>query len=161
MLDAVREWKSHYERQMVRDIEAMLEKRGFCPVYLNFDLASRFPKHSFPEIGDYDILAINSDRKELWLIEAKVLRRVGSIYEFAKEQESFFDNNKNDAKFQKRIDFFRENISEISQVMSFDFSDYDIVPYMVVNRIFSSIYKDVNFPIVSFYELDEILEKLD
>lgn len=152
-------WKKRYEDEMVRDIACLLDLAGFKPVYPEIEFNSRFPRHNFPDIGDYDVIAINQPRKEIWLIEAKVLQKVGSVFEDQMQQKGFFFSDKNDEKFQRRIDYIKDNQADIAAVLGLDIADYTIVPHMVTNKLFLSRYKPIDFPIITYHELTRKLEE--
>ena len=154
-------WKKRYEDEMVQDIAIAFKKVGFHLVFPEFDLASRYPKCGFPDnLGDYDLLAVNQSNKEIWIIESKVLQKVGSIYEDQMQQKSFFSQHKDDEKFQRRIDYIRNNIDKVTSVLKLETTEYVVIPYMVTNKLFNSRYKKINFSIISFYELIQKLENL-
>lgn len=139
---------------MVQDISRLFIKEGFSPVYTDFELSSRYPHYDFPEnLGDYDVIAVNQDKKEIWLIESKVLQKVGSIYEDQMQQKSFFYQHKDDEKFQRRIDFIRGNLTKVVSILNLDIAEYKVIPYMVTNKLFTSRYKMLNFHIISYHEL--------
>ena len=99
---------------MVQDIAALFRANSEYAVYPEVELFKRFPDDEYPEeLGDYDVVAINTSRKEIWLIESKVLQKVGSIYEDQMQQKSFFFHHKDDEKFQRRIDYVKENTSKV------------------------------------------------
>lgn len=153
------QWKKRYEDEMVQDIASAFRETGFHPVFSEFELASRYPKSDFPDnLGDYDVIAVNQAQKEIWLIESKVLQKVGSIYEDQMQQKSFFFQHKDDEKFQRRIDYIRNNLSKVTSALKLDANDYVVVPYMVTNKIFTSRYKELDFSIISYHELMRKLE---
>lgn len=158
----IKKWKKRYEDEMVLDITNTLKKAGFDIVIPDFELYKRYPKSSYPqELGDYDVFAINSVKKEIWLIESKVLQKVGSIYEDQMQQKSFFFQHKDDEKFQRRIDYMMSNYKEVLKDLNLvEIEEYTIKPYMVTNKLFASRYKKVNYQIISFYEFGIFLIEL-
>lgn len=152
-------WKKRYEDKMVQDIAGVFIEMGFYPVFPEVDLASRYPQGDFPDdLGDYDVIAVNQSKKEIWLIESKVLQKVGSIYEDQMQQKSFFYQHKDDEKFQRRIDYIRNNLSKVTSVLELEAVDYAVIPYMVTNKLFTSRYKKIDFPIITYHELMQKLE---
>lgn len=152
-------WKKRYEDEMVQDIAKAFIESGFHPVFPEADLASRYPQSGFPSnLGDYDVIAINQIEKEIWLIESKVLQKVGSIYEDQMQQKSFFFQHKDDEKFQRRIDYIRNNLGKFTSVLKLEAEDFKVIPYMVTNKIFSSRYKELDFSIISYHELMQKLK---
>lgn len=152
-------WKKRYEDEMVQDVASMFREKGFNPVLPEIELASRYPYRDFPdELGDYDVIAVNQSKKEIWLIESKVLQKVGSIYEDQMQQKSFFYKHKYDEKFQRRVDYILNNLRKVISVLEIEAMDYAVIPYMVTNKLFISRYKKLNFPIISYNELIRKLE---
>lgn len=152
-------WKKRYEDMMVQDIAGAFIDMGFYPVFPEVELASRYPQDNFPDdLGDYDVIAVNQSKKEISLIESKVLQKVGSIYEDQMQQKSFFYQHRDDEKFQKRIDYIRNNLSKVTHVLGLEAVDYTVIPYMVTNKLFTSRYKKLDFSIVSYHELMRKLE---
>lgn len=153
-------WKKRYEDEMVQDIAGALTRRGFHPVLPEIELASRYIHNDFPdELGDYDVIAVNQYKKEIWLIESKVLQKVGSIYEDQMQQNSFFYKHKYDEKFQRRIDYIMNNLRKVITVLELEAVDYAVIPYMVTNKLFTSRYKKVEFPIITYHELIRKIEE--
>ena len=152
-------WKNRYEREMVSDIASYFEKCGYRDIYVNVELSSLFPKSGYPqELGDYDVFVISKEKREIWLIESKVLQKVASIYEDQMQQRSFFFQHRDDERFQRRIDYVVENIEKIKA--SFEVNgEYAIRAYMVTNKLFISRYKKIQFPIVTCSEMEEILRE--
>lgn len=154
-------WKKRYENEMVNDICNLFKNAKFDDVIPNFELHKRFPNNNYPDnLGDYDVFAISKTNKEIWIIESKVLQKVGSVYEDQMQQKNFFIQGKYDVKFQKRIDYAMTNISKILTSLNLPLDNYQIIPYMVTNKLFASRYKEINFPIITFSELKEKLSTI-
>jgi len=161
LLEVLERWKKRYEDEMVKDIAKLFRDANFDIVVPELEFVKRFPKENYPEeLGDYDIWAVNKDKKEVWIIESKVLHKVASIYEFQMQQRGFFFQNKYDEKFQRRINYAEENISKMLLSLGISESKYHVVPYMVTNKLFESRYKNVSFPIITFNELKDVLENI-
>ena len=154
----LKKWKKRYEDEMVQDIAQMFRERGEYKVYPEIELFKRFPEEDYPEeLGDYDIIAINVNKKEMWLIESKVIQKVGSIHEDQMQQKDFFIQKKYDEKFQRRIDYIKENTGKVLASLGITDNDYKIIPYMVTNKLFESRYKEISFPIVAFDEMKDVI----
>ena len=104
-------------------------------------------------LGDYDVIGLNTTQKRIFIIECKVLQPIGSVFEHSNQQKRFFTKEKFDEKFQKRIDYFSKVAMSFFANHGYDTEGFTINPYMVVNKVFSSYYKHVQFPIVTFDEL--------
>lgn len=158
LLSVLKQWKKRYEDEMVQDISQLFQEAGFDLAIPEVDLACRFPKLGFPEgLGDYDVLAIHKASNEIWIIESKVLQKVGSIYEDQMQQKSFFYQHKDDEKFQRRINYIIDNKEKVLNAFGIDGTNYSVIPYMVTNKLFSSRYKKIEFPIITYYELQKLL----
>ena len=155
----LKKWKKRYEDQMVQDIAAMFKANAEYAVYPEIELFKRFPNDEYPEeLGDYDVMAINISKKEIWLIESKVLQKVGSIYEDQMQQKNFFFQHKDDEKFQRRIDYMKKNTNKVLSSFGMADDNYSVIPYMVTNKVFESRYKEISFPIITFSELKGLIE---
>lgn len=158
MKDLLSTWKKRYEDLIVHDIKLLFEKANFTKSIPNMELCSRFPKEDFPpELGDYDIFAVNEQKAEIWLIESKVLHKVASIHDDLMLQRDFFFDHKYDEKFQRRIDYITNHLEKIRQVFKLQHNSYAIIPYMVTNKLFYSRYKQLSFEILTYSELESIL----
>ena len=117
-------------------------------------------KKKYPQfLGDYDLFAVDLQKKEIWIIECKFIEKVETFYEMYRQQNRFFKEDKCDEKFQRRIDFLNENYAEVMKDLKLPAAEYDIKPYMCVNKVFVSRYKDIAFPILSYREMVAEIEK--
>ena len=153
-------WKKRYEDLMVYDIREIFSKCGFKNIWINAELHSLDKEGNHPNsLGDYDVLVVDEERVEIWLIESKVLSKVGSIHEMYMQQSNFFLNHKYDEKFQRRIDYMEEHYKVVLKGLRLDDSkDYKIKAYMITNKIFSR-YKKISYPIISIHELEQLLSE--
>lgn len=153
-------WKKHYEDKMVHDIVQFFNHAGFTWAFPDVELIKRFPKDEYPqELGDYDIMAYCARRHELWIIESKVLQKVASIHEDQNQQKTFFFSNEYDQKFQRRIDYAQENLAKILASFNIHDTDCKLISYMVTNKVFNSRYKEIQFEIITYSELKDLLER--
>lgn len=152
-----REWKKRYEKEMVFDIEKIFKNKNVSYVNTNVELYKLDKKGKHPlDLGDYDILAIDDSKLKIWIIESKVLKKVGSFFEMFNQQRGFFFDHRDDEDFQRRIDYMEKNYKKILKALNFDSSNnYEIIPYMVMNKVMSSRYKKIKFPIISIGELED------
>lgn len=152
-------WKSMCEKQMELDLFNLFNgyvHKTFKNVLLHkIDKQSGHPN----ELGDYDILAFDLERKIVWNIESKFLGKVGSLKEYYNHQNSFFIKDKKDEKFIKRIKYIEENKKKILDIFGIiDGECYDIKSFMVTNKIFIPDVKNVDMSIVTFHELKKMLK---
>lgn len=156
--EALDEWKRVYEKRIVFDLEKVLRERGFR-VWHNFEL-KKLKRGKYPDyLGDYDVFAVNVERNEIWIVECKVLEKVETFYEMFRQQKRFFEEDKSDEKFQRRIDFLNGNYMDVVSDLSLPSGEYSIRPYMCVNKVFASRYKEVAFPILSYRELVSLINE--
>jgi hypothetical protein len=157
ILETIESEKMVLQKTMVVDIKNLFDKHNFSNVYKEYKLH----KHgTHPEVlGDYDVLAIDKEKKTIWNIESKVLQHVGSISEYAKHQETFFLKHNSDVKFEGRIKYLEDNIEMILKEMNINYIEgYVFKHYMVTNKVFVSEYKDVSFSIITYHELKDLLK---
>lgn len=155
-LGALWNWKERYEQQFSADIRDVFRELNYSFAEADIEIHKRDRKGNHPmDLGDYDVLALNMTNKTVLVIECKVLQPVGSVFEHSMQQKGFFQQNKYDEKFQKRIDYLKNNYQTFFSNIGYDLNDadYEIRPFMVVNKVFASYYKSVAFPIVTFDEL--------
>ena len=155
------DWKNHYEHLLSSDVESLLKSAGCEYAKHDVDLRREDRNGNHPSInvlGDYDVIGLSVIRKEIYVIECKVLRPIGSVFEHSSQQKNFFYKKKYDEKFQRRIDYFTSIANDFFASKGItDTKGFKIMPYMVVNKVFSSYYKAVRFPIVTYDELKQIL----
>ena len=158
---ALSEWKSYYEHIFSSIVETLLKEAGCEYAKHDVDLRREDRNANHPSInilGDYDVIALSVSRKTIYVIECKVLQPIGSIFEHSHQQKRFFFKEKFDEKFQKRIDYFKLVAHSFFSNHGYNNTEnFTIQPYMVVNKVFSSYYKHIDFPIVTFDELKESL----
>ena len=123
----------------------------------NFELKKLSKEH--PQyLGDYDVLAINIKSKSVWIIECKVIENIATFYDMFRQQKRFFQEHKEDEKFQRRIDYLSCNLEKVLVQMGVkDCSGFKLISYMCMNKVLESRYKLVGFPIVAYPELVDII----
>lgn len=163
---ALAEWKNYYEHLFSTDIENMF--RNFKFDYQKHDVdirrEDRVGKHpTINELGDFDVIGLSKSLKTVFIIECKVLQPIGSVFEHSNEQKRFFQKEKFDEKFQKRVNYFSKVYRSFFANIGYDLGDdeYQIRPYMVVNKVFDSYFKKISFPIVTYDELRMTIISLD
>jgi len=157
---AISDWKNYYEHLFSSEVEALLKESGCVYAKHDVDLRREDRRGSHPsinELGDYDVIGLNVVKKKIYVIECKVIRPIGSVFEHSNQQKTFFVKEKYDEKFQKRIDYFSKVATSFFANHGYDTEGFTIQPYMVVNKVFSSYYKNVSFPIITYGELKKEL----
>lgn len=156
----LKNWKKYYEKKFSSDVELFLKRIGCEYTKRDADLRREDRDGNHPlinDLGDYDVIALDMKQKKVYLIECKVLHPIGSVFEHNMQQIHFFFEEKYDEKFQKRIDYFREIANSFFSRKGFNIEGFTIQPYMLVNKVFSSYYKQIDFPILTFKELKDKL----
>ena len=161
-LAALWKWKEYYEHLFSTDICNMFREKGCIFAESDVDIRRKDRLGNHPSIdilGDYDVVALDMLKKKVFIIECKVLQPVGSVFEHSMQQKRFFSEDKYDEKFQKRIDYFANHYEDFFRNLGYeiDGQEYIFEPYMVVNKVFASYYKEVKFPIITF---DELLKQI-
>lgn len=151
-------WKGEYERKIVYDLERIFLNEKFDVVRKNFELKKLSKSHPL-WLGDYDVFAIDKLNKRVWIIECKVLMKTLTTFDTFTQQKRFFIEEKEDEKFQRRIDYLNNNIETVLEQLGLtDTMEYKVLPYMCVNKVFMSRYKKISFPIVSFSEMVDLIQ---
>ena len=160
-VESVLNWKKRYEDLIVDDIYQTFKDLGMTNVWKEVELNKLDKKNNHPiDLGDYDVIAFDEIRNILWIIECKVLNKVGSIHENIMQQYNFFINKKYDEKFQKRIDYIVEHGNKFLKAQQVELTDEIVIkPYMITNKVFFSRYKKVGFEIITFNEFENLLRK--
>lgn len=155
----LQEWKNSYEKQIVYDIENVFKQEKFDIVKHNFELKKLNKEH--PQwLGDYDVFAIDIKNRAIWIVECKVIEKVATFYDMYRQQNRFFNEHKEDEKFQRRIDYLCENVDKVIQELGCEeYTGYKVIPYMCMNKVLVSRYEEIGFPIVPYTELVEIISK--
>lgn len=161
-LRALWDWKERYEHLFSSDIRDAFREKNYVFAEADIDIRRLDRKGNHPTInilGDYDVIALDVESKKLFIIECKVLQPIGSVFEHSMEQTRFFEKEKYDEKFQKRIDYLKENYRTFFGNMGYHIGTeiYEIKSCMVVNKVFDSYYKKIGFPIVTFDELKKMI----
>lgn len=153
------DWKREYENKIVYDLENIFSNQNFALIKTNFELKKLGKVHP-QELGDYDIFAIDEINKNVWIVECKVIMLVSTFFDMYTQQNRFFNEQKEDEKFQKRIDYLNKNLSVVLQQLGYiNPEEYKVKPFMCVNKVFLSRYKNISFPIVSYSEMVDRIKK--
>lgn len=153
-------WKKRYEKQIVLDVEQCFKNCGYSKVYHNFDPRKINSKDSeLQSLGDYDVMVVDTEQHIIWIVECKMLSKVGSIHDMYMQQEKFFNVHKDDEHFQRRIDFMAKNYHLILRYLNYDTNDsYNVEALMVINKVMISRYKKINFKILAIAELENFIK---
>lgn len=159
-LRALWAWKERYEQQFSTDVRDTFRERNYSFAESDIEIHRRDRAGNHPvDLGDYDVIALDMAQKKLFVIECKVLQPVGSVFEHSMQQKGFFQQNKYDEKFQRRIDYLKNNYRTFFNNIGYELNDeeYEVKPFMVVNKVFDSYYKKIAFSIATFDELKKLI----
>lgn len=153
------DWKSEYESKIVYDLENVFRNQKFKLVKTNFELKKLNKVHP-QELGDYDVFSIDEVNKNVWIVECKVIMMVSTFFDMFTQQNRFFNEQREDEKFQKRIDYLNNNLLIVLKQLDYlNPEEYKLKSFMCVNKVFIPRYKNVSFPIVSYSEMVDIIKK--
>jgi len=159
-MNCLTEQKSLCEHQMEKAISALFKDKNLY-VLPNLKLHKVAKQFGHPEeLGDYDVIAIDVINKIIWNVESKFLIKVGSVKEYYNHQYSFFISDKKDEKFSRRIKYLEKNVDSIlKQIGECTDKPYLVKSYMVTNKVFCADIKKIDFEIITYAELSEMLNE--
>lgn len=151
---ALDSWKDNYEHKIVADLASLFDDSKY-DVYPDKELYKLDPKGNHPrDLGDYDLIVINKEKKEILLFEVKYMRLSQTMKDFLGDQGKYFINNKAKAKqFEKRVLYFHEHINQIISNLGFK-NDFTIKKYFLSNKNIRSFFKEYPFEVTSFNEFE-------
>ena len=143
------------QEDLVEETQLIFQKLDGFKVDKNVYLHKRDRNAGFPlDLGDYDVIAVNESLKLMFIIECKNLGMCKTIHEVYSKDKHFFEDQKNCEKFNKRIDYCKNNYHLILKAVFNieDNSEYTIIPIMLFNRVIEPIKPISGFKILSFHE---------
>lgn len=172
-MEFLEEKKKVYENKIVSDIKTILTKKGY-KTFTNFYVHKILKKNTLSYLGDYDVIGINDIKKEILLIEAKFIKpsrdkvelldqqlgMYGELDTISKELLLTEDKLQNyDEKFARRILYMQKNYKDIfsKNKLINNNDEYTIKSFMVFNRYFKPIFKNLDFDVISINELEKII----
>ena len=159
-METLHAWKRRYEKLFSELVRDYFKEQNYTFAEKDVDLFKFDKIGNHPtNLGDYDVIALDLKKKKIFVIECKVLQPVGSVFEHSMQQKGFFQQNKYDEKFQKRIDYFIKNyrLFFLNNSISINEDNFEIYNIMVVNKVFTSFYKEIKFDILTFNELKKLI----
>lgn len=149
---AIDEWKKYYENKIVIDLASLFKGPNY-DVYMDKELYKLDPKGNHPHnLGDYDLIVIAKEKKEVLLFEVKYMRLSQTMKDSLGDQGKYFLNRKAKAKqFEKRILYFQKHKSKIMNNLGFE-GDFLVKKYFLSNKNIRSFFKDYPFEVIGFNE---------
>lgn len=133
------------ERQIVYDTVDIIKKNVTGLIYVEKKLHQINPyidKNYSESIGDYDILAMDTNNKIIYNIEVKNLKLFSTIYEMYRQYYGFYHKNNYEFKFSKRIDALIKHYKTIFPgCLITDIDSYKIVNIFLTNKNFIPLFK--------------------
>ncbi|MDR0920314.1 MAG: hypothetical protein LBM93_13895, partial [Oscillospiraceae bacterium] len=131
-------------------------------VFKSFEFRKRQKSKNHDDVGDYDVLFIDVDKKLVWNIECKFIHKVANISEVANQQKGFFEQGTYHTKFQRRINYLENHMSDLFDCLNLNYSnDYKIKNYMVTNKLFEAQNLNIEFDIITYHELEQLIKNPD
>lgn len=152
---AVDKWKDHYEHKIVMDLASLFEE-SIYDVYPDKELYKLDPKGNHPhDLGDYDLIVINKEKREILLFEVKYMRLSQTMKDFLGDQGKYFLNRKAKAKkFVRRVKYFQEHVNQITNNLGFE-EDFLVKKFFLSNKNIRSFFKDYPFEVIGFNEFKQ------
>lgn len=170
----LRDEKKIYEKNIVRDVYNLLRKNNY-KVVSELKVDKILKDKSLLYLGDYDVIATNDKTKEILIIECKFIKLSRDKIEVLDQQKEFYGTAEKiikkdiyhtkpleyyDEKFQRRIYYMQDNYKKIltkNNLTNINI-EYNIKSFMIFNRYFKPLFKELDFEVLSFNKFKELLE---
>ncbi|WP_367294380.1 hypothetical protein [Latilactobacillus sakei] len=151
-------WKKEYEKKIVKSISELFSNAKY-KTYTNKEIYKLDKKVKHPrDLGDYDVIAIDTEKNVVWIVEVKYLRLNQTAAENVNEQSEYFLSKKSKGnKFLKRVEYFEQNLDNIMHDIGYK-GYFELKSNFVANKIVRSQFKDYPFRIMGFNEFKSIVE---
>lgn len=134
------------EKQIVYDIADIIKKNITGLVYVEkklHQINSNIDKNYSESIGDYDILAIDTNKKIIYNIEVKNLKLFSTIYEMYRQYYGFYHKNNYEFKFSRRIDALKKHYKSVfPSCFITDIDSYKMVNIFLTNKYFIPLFTE-------------------
>lgn len=154
--NAVDKWKGYYENKIVSDLSRLFNEE-ICDVYMDKELYKLDGKGNHPKnLGDYDLIVINKEKREILLFEVKYMRLSQTTKDSLGDQGKYFLNRKAKARqFVRRVEYFETHVDRIMFNLGFA-EKYTVKKYFLTNKNIRSFFKEYPFKVISFNEFKEV-----
>lgn len=155
-LSVMGQWKGFYEQQIVRELKNLF-KDGRYVTYIDQELYKLDTKGNHPrDLGDYDLIVIDTQKKEILLFEVKYMRLSQTMKDSMGDQKEYFSGKKaKGLKYKRRIEYFEENLDLICQNLALE-ANYTLRSYFLTNKIIRSNFVEYPFEIISYNEFKQL-----
>lgn len=132
------------EKQFVCDIVDIIKNNVTGPIYIEkklHQISFNIDKIYSESIGDYDILAMDTNQKIVYNIEVKNLKLFSNIYEMYRQYYGFYHKNNYEFKFSRRIDALKKYYKIIfPSCFITDIDSYKMVNIILTNKNFIPLF---------------------
>ena len=152
------QWKRHFEKSLENDAYQCFIDSGYgkTNAYKGLELKKK-GKH--PEyLGDYDVLAYDQENEIIWAIECKEFEKVESAFDYMQLQERWFGRKGLLSKFERRIDYLKNNTRQVANDMGFNYESIpEVRALLVCNKLFDNLLGTSSFEVVTLNELKSLI----
>ena len=154
----MQQWKRHYEKSLEKETYSCFIENGMNPNFV-FKNLSLHKKGNHPQyLGDFDVLAYNEEASTLWIVECKEFEKVESSYDYMQLQVRWFGEKGKLKKFDRRIEYVNNHLSQIMQDLCLPYSEETQVnPILVCNKLFLNVLNESSFNVITLNELNALL----
>lgn len=145
------------EKQLVYDTANIMKNNVNGPIYIEkklHQINSNIDKNYSESIGDYDILALDTNKKIIYNIEVKNLKLFSNVYEMYRQYYGFYHKNNYEFKFSRRIDALKKHYKIIfPSCFITDIDSYKIVNIILTNKHFIPLFSKNNYILYLCYAM--------
>lgn len=139
-------------------VKKYMDSFQFLKVEKEIDIGSSGPLYFEKELGDIDVLAVDPERRLIFLLECKNIHPSRNPHEIYQEIERFFikDGNKESwmDKHMNRTEWVLSNMSSVLKLFKLDVTEYDVCSMFITSIEIPSIYfRDTPLPFIPYSSL--------
>ena len=149
----INQWKKKYEKKIVQDVRKLFNADKYV-VFVDKELYKLDSQGNHPrDLGDYDLIVIDNQLKEILLFEVKYMRLSQTMKDSMRDQDDYFSGKRaKGLQFKSRVEYFEANLDKICQNLGLE-ENYSLKSYFLTNKIIRSNFVEFPFEIISFNEL--------
>jgi hypothetical protein len=154
-----RYWDKELEKEASEIAKSTLGENMVEENILNFKrLSNSFSKR--PSCGEIDLLAINEEKRIVFVIDAKNMNNKNRPYDIKQEYDTFFRTRKSYlSKLKGKEDFVAQNIEKILEYFKVqNFEDWIVKKAFVVNTVYHSAFSNNDVDFVLLQDLSSYLK---
>ena len=149
----INQWKKKYEKKIVQDVRKLFNADKYV-VFVDKELYKLDSQGNHPrDLGDYDLIVIDNQLKEILLFEVKYMRLSQTMKDSMRDQDDYFSGKRaKGLQFKSRVEYFEANLDKICQNLGLE-ENYSLKSYFLTNKIIRSNFVEFPVEIISFNEL--------